>query len=181
MWPRCPRRSRAGRTAAGGRGPRAAPAPEQTPPHPAGAPTSQQAVKRVGHAKVKREAPVKTKVLEPARESRGSHGSLGATSGSTEPREGAGPCGWRRRPRPRRSAGPVKHPRRPGLRSHWLSFQTPPMARGPFLPGQDLRRLLPADDFVSLPFGCVVRALPSSLSSAGKGDRPPPPPQRLTP
>lgn len=107
MWPRCPRRSRAGRTAAGGRGPRAAPAPEQTPPpHPAGAPTSQQAVKRVGHAKVKREAPVKTKVLEPARESRGSHGSLGATSGSTEPREGAGPCGWRRRPRPRRSAGP---------------------------------------------------------------------------
>lgn len=76
------------------------------PPHPAGAPTSQQAVKRVGHAKVKREAPVKTKVLEPARESRGSHGSLGATSGSTEPREGAGPCGWRRRPRPRRSAGP---------------------------------------------------------------------------
>lgn len=106
MWPRCPRRSRAGGTAAGGRGPRAAPAPEQTPPHPAGAPTSQQAVKRVGHAKVKREAPVKTKVLEPARESRGSHGSLGATSGSTEPREGAGPCGWRRRPRPRRSAGP---------------------------------------------------------------------------
>lgn len=45
-------------------------------------------------------------MLEPARESRGSHGSLGATSGSTEPREGAGPCGWRRRPRPRRSAGP---------------------------------------------------------------------------
>lgn len=189
MWPRCPCRSRAGRTAAGGRGPRAAPAPEQTPPHPAGAPTSQQAVKRVGHAKVKREAPVKTKVLEPARESRGSHGSLGATSGSTEPREGAGPCGWRRRPRPRRRAGP-----REASPSAWPPLALavlPNPAHGsgtvPSRPG--LTRLLPADDFVSLPFGCrhfaavhprVVRPLPSSLSSAGKGDRPPPPPQRLT-
>lgn len=181
MWPRCPRRSRAGGTAAGGRGPRAAPAPEQTPPHPAGAPTSQQAVKRVGHAKVKREAPVKTKVLEPARESRGSHGSLGATSGSTEPREGAGPCGWRRRPRPRRSAGPPE-----ASPSAWpplalAVLPNPAHGSGPFLPRPGLTRLLPADDFVSLPFGCVVGPLPSSLSSAGKGDRPPPPPQRLTP
>lgn len=151
------------------------------PPPPAGAPTSQQAVKRVGHAKVKREAPVKTKVLEPARESRGSHGSLGATSGSTEPREGAGPCGWRRRPRPRRSAGP-----REASPSAWpplalAVLPNPAHGSGPFLPRPGLTRLLPADDFVSLSFGCVVRPLPSSLSSAGKGDRPPPPPQRLTP
>lgn len=135
------------------------------PPHPAGAPTSQQAVKRVGHAKVKREAPVKTKVLEPARESRGSHGSLGATSGSTEPREGAGPCGWRRRPRPRRSAGP-----REASPSAWpplalAVLPNPAHGSGPFLPRPGLTRLLPADDFSLSPSAawCARSLLHSAL------------------